>query len=71
MVDVFAWGNNNSGELGIPVSKGKECPIPIRSQVISKLRPVMIQAGHDKTYVLSQNGQVNKIYDVKLISRLD
>lgn len=61
MVDVFAWGNNHSGVLGVPISKGEVCPTPIRSKAISKLRPVMIQAGHDKTYILSQNGQVKRI----------
>ncbi|RDD44049.1 E3 ubiquitin-protein ligase HERC2 [Trichoplax sp. H2] len=66
MVDVFAWGNNHSGELGIPLSKNIEYPAPARCKAISKLRPIMIKGGHDKTYILSQEGKVYGIGQVEL-----
>ncbi|XP_011141461.1 E3 ubiquitin-protein ligase HERC2 [Harpegnathos saltator] len=53
---VYVWGLNDKDQLG--GLKGSKIKIPVRSEVLSKLKPIHIAGGSKTLFIVSQEGKL-------------
>jgi len=58
LVQVYAWGQNNAGQIGCGSTANQPTPKRV-SAVIGNLKIVSITCGQNSSFALSENGDVS------------